>query len=174
MVACETTVTGAWEYACSKIMLWRARPSRFGVIFVFAPRKPMRSARVEPNVMRTIFGEAAARAEIAGKTIEARSKSAAKFRRSMESVYRRDREANCTRASRPRPHCPGLTSTFMGTKITVYFAPPTNSDTCPPTAGVRCGCAADFLPGAKMAWRSEAHHPRHRRHGPAAAEQIHG
>src|ERR1700687_2453794 len=56
MVACETTLPGAWAYACSKTMLSPARRSRFGVSVPLAPRKPMRSARVEERVIRTRLG----------------------------------------------------------------------------------------------------------------------
>src|SRR5690242_20730768 len=49
----------------------RARPSRLGVNALCEPRKPMRSARVESNVMRMIFGLPAARRE-AGRGIEIR------------------------------------------------------------------------------------------------------
>src|SRR2546423_4164859 len=59
MLASETTVRGACAYACSKTMLCFARASRAGV-GCFASRNPTRSARTDPNVIRMIFGLAAA------------------------------------------------------------------------------------------------------------------
>src|SRR5439155_2672509 len=70
------------------------------------------------------------------------------------------------------PHC--LTSSSTGARITVYLASPTNPEAWPlPVALCHC-CAAFFLPVAKMAGRSQAHYSRHRRHGPAAPEAVHG
>src|SRR6266403_5501094 len=63
MVACETTLEGDWAYACSKTMLSAERRSRFGVSIPLAPRKPMRSGRVEQRVIRTRLGLDAAAAK---------------------------------------------------------------------------------------------------------------
>src|SRR5258708_40155093 len=78
MVACETTLPGAWAYACSKTMLSPARRSRFGVSAPLAPRKPMRSARVEQRVINTRLGLDAAAAK--EKLIKIRLTPAINFR----------------------------------------------------------------------------------------------
>src|SRR5216684_6025033 len=140
-------------------MLWRARRSRLDVSPAFEPRKPMRSARMESSVMRMIFGLVVARAGIADRAMTA-TRSAADILRNMVSVYRRDREDGLTRASRPRPHS-HLISTIMEARITAYLALHINPESCPLPAGVCCRCAADFLPAAKMAWRSKARHSWH-------------
>src|SRR5271168_1785947 len=59
MVACETGVMGAWEYAFSKTMPCLASASRWGVSAFVEPRKPMRSARNVSRVMRITLGLAA-------------------------------------------------------------------------------------------------------------------
>ena len=56
MVACDTTVRGAWEYARSKTSDFCARASRFDVTPRFDPRNPARSARVDSKVTRMILG----------------------------------------------------------------------------------------------------------------------
>ena len=85
-----------------KPWLWRARLSRFGVSLAFEPRKPMRSARVESSVTRTILGLAAAPDATGDKTIKAARNTSNNFLRSMQSVYRRAQNTG-TRASAPAP-----------------------------------------------------------------------
>src|SRR6478752_6433930 len=151
-------------------MLWRAIPSRFGVSLAFEPRKPMRSARAELRVMRTIFGLPAACIGTAFATMRTR-KSAGTIRRHMPSSLPQRLKTHA--GGSPAATQARLTSTIMEARITAYLALSTNPDPGSLTAGVRWGGPAAFLPAQKMARRSEAHHSGHRRHGPATAETIH-
>src|ERR1700730_307805 len=92
MVACETAIRGACAKARSKITLWPARSSSLGLIFVCAPRKPMRSARVDSKVINTMLGLPAARAQTGEKLsrTSAPSRNPENFsraHRNMNSVY---------------------------------------------------------------------------------------